>query len=85
MHEDALKAEYLDELTQLSTQPSCAYSFCEFAPLVARLVLTRDLPPRVLSRSRESELVRRLCRHHLACLTSVRGPQGGRLRHAAPR
>jgi hypothetical protein len=26
-HEDALQAEYLDELTQLSTQPSCAYSF----------------------------------------------------------
>ena len=30
VHEDALQAEYLDELTQLSTQPSCAYSFCEF-------------------------------------------------------
>ena len=26
-HEDALQAGYLDELTQLSTQPSCAYSF----------------------------------------------------------
>ena len=26
-HEDALRADYLVELTQLSTQPSCAYSF----------------------------------------------------------
>ena len=26
-HEDALKANLLDELTALSTQPSCAYSF----------------------------------------------------------
>ena len=26
-HEDALQADYLEELTQLSTQPSSAYSF----------------------------------------------------------
>ena len=58
-HEDALQAEYLDELTQLSTQPSCAYSFCESCLIASEpRSFTRDplpllslRPPTVVSQN----------------------------------
>ena len=40
-HEDALKVDMLDELTALSTQPSCAYSFFISQVRRSTLVLER--------------------------------------------